>query len=109
VTAPLVDDLARLQWLHGLVIGVAERRKLARDPTRVEEVEETAMSSTGSTGSTGAIRCEGCHDGDLTPTHLTITLSYNEQSFSLNDDDALVCNGCGGELIGERAMAFLLT
>jgi YgiT-type zinc finger domain-containing protein len=45
----------------------------------------------------------------LAPTHLTITLTYEGKSVSVDDDDALVCTVCGEELIGERAAAFLLT
>ena len=37
-----------------------------------------------------------------------MTLTYDGKSFAV-DDDALVCNACGEELIGERATAFLLT
>jgi YgiT-type zinc finger domain-containing protein len=65
------------------------------------------MSSTSST------RCASCHWGDLTPTSLTVTLAYDGKSFSIDDDDALVCAACGEEFIeefiGERAIAFLLT
>jgi YgiT-type zinc finger domain-containing protein len=58
---------------------------------------------------TSSARCTACHKGDLTPTQLTVTLAYEGKSFSVDDDDALVCNVCGEELIGERAAAFLLT
>jgi YgiT-type zinc finger domain-containing protein len=54
-------------------------------------------------------RCTACNKGDLTPSQLTVTLTYDGKSFSVDDDDALVCNVCGDELIGERATAFLLT
>jgi hypothetical protein len=45
----------------------------------------------------------------LTPTQLTVTLTSDGKSFSVDDDDALVCNACGEEFIGERAAAFLLS
>ena len=60
------------------------------------------MSATSST------ECTACHQGELTPTQLTVTLTYDGQSVSV-DDDALVCNACGEQFIGERAAAFLLT
>jgi YgiT-type zinc finger domain-containing protein len=52
--------------------------------------------------------CAICHVGELAPTQLTVTLEYEGGSFSVDDDDALVCNACGEEFIGERAVAFLL-
>jgi hypothetical protein len=60
------------------------------------------MSSLGST------HCVACHDGELRPTWLRITLTSDGQSHAV-DDDALVCDTCGDELIGEREAAFLLT
>ena len=64
------------------------------------------MSATSSTTSN---RCTACHQGELTPTRLTGTLTYEAKSFSVDDDDALVCDACGEELTGERAAALLLT
>jgi YgiT-type zinc finger domain-containing protein len=64
---------------------------------------EPAMSPSSPT------RCTACHHGELTPTRLTVTLTYLGKSFSVDDDDALVCNACGEQFIGERAAAFLLT
>ena len=66
------------------------------------------MSSTSSTWTTAHIRCAVCKQGELAPTRLTVTLTYDGKSFSV-DDDALVCNVCGDEMIGERAAAFLLS
>jgi YgiT-type zinc finger domain-containing protein len=66
-------------------------------------VEKTKMSSASST------RCTACHKGELTSTQLTVTLTYDGKSFSVDDGDALVCAVCGDELISERAAAFLLT
>jgi hypothetical protein len=37
-----------------------------------------------------------------------VTLTCDGKSFSVDDDDALVCTACGDELVGERAAAFLL-
>jgi YgiT-type zinc finger domain-containing protein len=53
-------------------------------------------------GSASSSRCASCHNGDLRPTRLRITLTYDGQSHAV-DDDALVCAACGDELIGERA------
>jgi hypothetical protein len=58
--------------------------------------------------STSSIQGTACHQGELTPTPLTVTLAFGGQSYSVDDDDALVCAACGEELIGERAAAFLL-
>jgi YgiT-type zinc finger domain-containing protein len=58
---------------------------------------------------TNSARCTACDTGDLTPTQLTVTLTYDGKSCSVDDDDALVCDACGDELIGERVAAFLLT
>ena len=58
---------------------------------------------------TGSARCAACDQGELTPTQLTVTPPSDGQSFSVDDDDALLCDACGDELIGERAAAFLLT
>jgi hypothetical protein len=52
--------------------------------------------------------CASCHQCELRPTRLRITRASGGQSCSV-DDDALVCNAGGDELIGERAAAFLLT
>jgi YgiT-type zinc finger domain-containing protein len=52
--------------------------------------------------------CTACHHGELKPTRLTVTLTYDGKSCSV-DDDALVCDACGEELIGERAAASLPT
>ena len=56
-----------------------------------------------------ATRCTGCHQGELTPTRLTVTLTYEGKSVSIDDVDALVCNATGAKQIGERAAALLLT
>jgi YgiT-type zinc finger domain-containing protein len=69
-------------------------------------MEATAMSATRFKD---ASRCVSCHSGDLRPARLRITLAYDGRSFAVDDDDALVCDSCGDELIGERATAFLLT
>jgi YgiT-type zinc finger domain-containing protein len=66
-------------------------------------VEETPMSPTN------FARCTACHKGELTPAHLTVTLTNDGRSFSVDDNDALVCSACGEEFIGERAAAFELT
>jgi YgiT-type zinc finger domain-containing protein len=47
-------------------------------------------------------RCTACNKGDLTPTQLTVTLTYDGQSCSVDDNDALVCTACGEEFIGVR-------
>jgi YgiT-type zinc finger domain-containing protein len=62
------------------------------------------MSSIDSARST---RCASCHQDELRPKRLTIALTYDGQSLSVNDDDALVCDVCGHKLIDERAAAFL--
>jgi YgiT-type zinc finger domain-containing protein len=54
-------------------------------------------------------RCTACGKGKLARSQLTVTLRDDGQSFAVDDDDALVCDSCGDELIGERAAAFLLT
>ena len=69
----------------------------------------SSPTSTSSTGSTSFTRCMACHHGELKPTRLTVTLTYDGKSFTVDDDDALVCNACGEELICERAAALLLT
>jgi YgiT-type zinc finger domain-containing protein len=58
---------------------------------------------------TNSARCTACDSGELTPTKLTVTLIYDGQSHTIDDDDALLCSACGDELIGERAAASLLT
>jgi YgiT-type zinc finger domain-containing protein len=57
-------------------------------------VEEIAMSVENST------RCTRCTSGELRPARLTVTLAYDGKSFSVDEDDALVCEACGDELIG---------
>jgi YgiT-type zinc finger domain-containing protein len=70
---------------------------------RSKREEESAMSATSST------QCTACLHGELTPTRLTVTLTYGGKSVSVDVDDALVCNACGEQFIGERAAAFLLS
>jgi hypothetical protein len=79
-------------WLHAVSYAVGRRK-----------MEESAMSATSST------QCTACHHGELTPTRLTVTLTYGGKSCSVDDDDALACDARGEELIGERVAAFLLT
>jgi YgiT-type zinc finger domain-containing protein len=67
------------------------------------------MTSTTSTGTVSSAGCAICQTGELAPTRLTVTLTYDGKSFSVEKDDALVCNACGESFIGERAAAFLLT
>jgi hypothetical protein len=38
-----------------------------------------------------------------------VNLTDDVQSHAVDDDDALVCNSCGHEVIGERTAAYLLT
>ena len=83
-------------------MALVRRRARESDERPGVESEETTMSATSAT------RCTACRKGDLTPSQLTVTLTCDGQSFSV-DDDALVCNACGEEFIGERAAAFLLT
>jgi len=93
--ASLVVDwhtFAQRQWL----------REHVRAVMRGGSGKKGAISATSST------QCTACHHGELTPTRLTITLTYGGKSCSVDDDDALVRNACGDELIGERA-AVLLT
>ena len=66
----------------------------------------TSMTSMGTTSTSG---CAICQTGELAPTRLTVTLTYEGKSFSVEEDDALVCNACGETFIGERAAAFLLS
>jgi hypothetical protein len=40
---------------------------------------------------------------------LRITLTSDVQTHAIDDNDALVCEACGHELIGARATAFLLS
>jgi hypothetical protein len=40
---------------------------------------------------------------------MTNSIRPLQQSVSIDDDDALVCDACGEELIGERAAAVLLS
>jgi YgiT-type zinc finger domain-containing protein len=86
-------------WLHAATYA-AGRGKTARDHWKVEG---SAVSSSSSP------RCTACHQGELTPTRLKITLNSGGQSFAVDDDDALVCNACGEQFIGERAAALLLS
>ena len=53
--------------------------------------------------------CTACHHGELTATRLTVTLTSDGKSCSIDDDDALVCDACGEELIGEWGAALLPT
>jgi len=53
-------------------------------------VEVTATRSSSST------RCASCHEFELRPTRLTISLTYDEQSHAI-DDDALGRDACGDE------------
>jgi YgiT-type zinc finger domain-containing protein len=91
VTTSATDDLRR------------RHPKTSRGQAARDHRKETAMSETSAT------RCTACHKGKLTPTPLTVTLTYDGHSFPVDDDEALVCEACGNELIGEGATAFLLT
>jgi hypothetical protein len=58
---------------------------------------------------TSSIRCTDCDNGALQLARLRITLLYDGQSFTVDENQGLRCDACGDELIGERTTAFLLT
>ena len=91
---------------YGVARSCAAREKRERSEREAREKRERSESAMSPSSAT---RCTGCHQGELTPTRLTVTLTYEGKSVSIDDVDALVCNASGAKQIGERAAALLLT